>query len=619
MVKIFRKAIILLLSSIILGALLLTIVFLLPVSEQSGNAAASMQLLEKEGWYPGLPYVNAYDGSYGSQVNSGGVLDNFTDGIMISQASAARERNVLRQALEVQGYTYYWHGYIIILRPLLLLFDYAQIRVLNGLIQILLIVVMSCILYKKKGMRWSMLALTAYGLLMPMALSFSLQYSWVFYIGILGSIAVIRYRDYLSKNNRIYLLFMVLGLLTSYFDLLTYPLFTWGMPMIWWHVMGKDENTEKSRLWETVCGGLFWILGYAGMWGGKWVLGQFVLNINVIAEAWSEVRLRSGMMDNIDTGSISRWYPIVYNWKKYCNVQTVSILAGWFGWLGIRLARKKGRIECRKSPALLLIALSPFVWYLVLHNHTYIHAAFTYRIFVLSFTAVLAVLLIGVENRTEGIYYKWAGKLIPAAILLLAVTVMFADREDYWTHNGGAQSVQIELQPSDMVEQVIVPEYGRIQYMQLGLKADGELNGSFTIELYREEELCFEASLPAADVGDSGFYKVPMDINVKKGEAYRLCISMEDCDNTNTYVSLTNEGEFPLKEFKGCSVNYNENGSQLIGGIGYSRLPGLMKLLLDFLTQIGVYWAVYTAIAYALYMLHEKYGRRVSGVRKEKE
>lgn len=61
-------------------------------------------------------------------------MDNFTDGIMISQASAARERNVLRQALEVQGYTYYWHGYIIILRPLLLLFDYAQIRVLNGLI-----------------------------------------------------------------------------------------------------------------------------------------------------------------------------------------------------------------------------------------------------------------------------------------------------------------------------------------------------------------------------------------------------------------------------------------------------------------------------------------------------
>lgn len=64
-------------------------------------------------------------------------------------------------------------------------------------------------------------------------------------------------------------------------------------------------------------------------------------------------------------------------------------------------------------------------------------------------------------------------------------------------------------------------------------------------------------------------------------------------------------------QIKGCSVNYNENGSQLIGGIGYSRLPGLMKLLLDFLTQIGVYWAVYTAIAYALHMLHEKYGKSV--------
>lgn len=38
------------------------------------------------------------------------------------------------------GYARYWHGYLVVLKPLLLLLDYADIRILNMIVQLLLLV-----------------------------------------------------------------------------------------------------------------------------------------------------------------------------------------------------------------------------------------------------------------------------------------------------------------------------------------------------------------------------------------------------------------------------------------------------------------------------------------------
>lgn len=58
---------------------------------------------------------------------------------------------------------------------------------------------------------------------------------------------------------------------TSYFDFLTYPVASLGMPLIVWLLLHREENA-RARLARCCSCGLCWAFGYAGMWAGKWAL-----------------------------------------------------------------------------------------------------------------------------------------------------------------------------------------------------------------------------------------------------------------------------------------------------------------------------------------------------------
>ena len=68
----------------------------------------------------------------------------------------------------------------------------------------------------------------------------SLQYSPVFYISVISTLFV--FLKYDRYRERIFFIFLVSGMLTSFFDLLTYPLLTWGMPALWL-ILIKEEGT----------------------------------------------------------------------------------------------------------------------------------------------------------------------------------------------------------------------------------------------------------------------------------------------------------------------------------------------------------------------------------------
>ncbi|MDE5891874.1 MAG: hypothetical protein K2H45_03005, partial [Acetatifactor sp.] len=107
---------------VLLGALLLSMAFCFPVRED--YAAASYAVLDKEGWYPAAPIMSRSLDTYFHSLLPG-VLDNNTDSIMLYTALDQSEGNVLTRAMNMynaymqKNYSYYWHGYVIILRPLL--------------------------------------------------------------------------------------------------------------------------------------------------------------------------------------------------------------------------------------------------------------------------------------------------------------------------------------------------------------------------------------------------------------------------------------------------------------------------------------------------------------------
>ena len=252
--EMIKKSLILLAAGASLGTLLLTLAYMLPVS--SVKRDASIEILESEGWYPRATVTtSAMYTNFHSFLPD--VLDDSTDRIMLYTALDTMEGYPLVRAMnshsEYMGnYSYYWHGYVSILRPLLLLFDYSELRILNGICQGILVLLLAFIIGKEKGPGHVLMLGTSWLLLNPSALSLSLQYTWVFYIAFGGTLVLLRKRAYFSSGLCYVYFFIAMGMLTSYFDLLTYPLLTWGIPLLWWTVLGGHRE-EKSVAGHPSC------------------------------------------------------------------------------------------------------------------------------------------------------------------------------------------------------------------------------------------------------------------------------------------------------------------------------------------------------------------------------
>ena len=134
------------------------------------------------------------------------------------------------------------------MRGLLQIFDYYEIRILNGIFQGLLISVTAALIWKQKGVKYALALATSYWLLMPSALSQCLQYTWVYYVAFGALLVYLVKRKYWEKDNRYIFFFVVVGAVTNYLDLLTYPLLTWGLLAVWWLLMQDKEETAISYL-----------------------------------------------------------------------------------------------------------------------------------------------------------------------------------------------------------------------------------------------------------------------------------------------------------------------------------------------------------------------------------
>lgn len=161
-------------------------------------------------------------------------------------------------------------------------------------------------------------------------------------------------------------------MLTSYFDLLTYPLFTWGVPLVWWLVVDKSQEREWYWVKRVISSGFSWIAGYAVMWAAKWGIATIVLGRNIFESALNEVFFRSGILEDHVNVFQDRLQAIYINWKHYGNIPYFLLLVGWLLWW-IYCAIKKGWGGNTKRYAYFLVGISSVVWYLVLTNHTLGH------------------------------------------------------------------------------------------------------------------------------------------------------------------------------------------------------------------------------------------------------
>lgn len=565
-------------AGVLLGAILITLAYCIPVNQT--NAQKSIDSLEGEGWYPSATQLKSSLDTYFHSYLPG-VLDGATDGLMLEKATRQIEGNPLWEAMNMEGYTYYWHGYVVILRVLLLFMDYEQFRFLNCILQLMMMFFVAHFIWEKKGQRYALALLTSYFLMMPMAMFLSLQFSWIFYIAMALSL-LICYRHTWFTEKRIPYIFVIAGMLTSFLDLLTYPLYTWAFPLLLLILLSEDGQKALNYVKTVVVSGLGWILGYAGMWFGKWALAGWIVHRNVIQEAWKEVLFRSGSEESLNL--IARLEALYDNWKHYEYPLYTALLAIWLTWFIYKSLNGKTKIvRQEKNGAYLLITLSSFVWYFVLANHTLGHHFFTYRIWGVAITGILFLFCGSIaicKDNCSGrdriyTFCKWG------ILCILAVMLTLTAREDVSVLNGNVEYQEIELPKGEQIEEEFLPSFPRVKNFAMGIRTES-VKGQCIIEIRDDEKTLYELNWKLAELADTEYVQVPVDWNFKRDSNYRIVIHLEENEGP-VYLRFTKDNVNPMLELGVAKIGGDIISGQLTSGIVYSYRP-LSKYTLLFLT-----------------------------------
>ena len=394
----------------IVGYLLLVGVYFLPTELMEKNMRESVEIFCAEDNYPQLmEYKNSQ-------------LDNYTDGIMLLTASNPNHDNIWKAAINAERYrtsdtpvetildvysggmenpdnTYYaryWHGYLVSLKPLLMLFGYGQIREIMMFVQLGLFAVLLLIL-AKKDIKLTIPLFLMWIFLNPVATMMSLQFNTVWLITLVSMIAVVFIDDKINVKNAYtwMIFFMFVGVLTSYLDLLTYPLLTLGAPLALWFVLNLSKH-----LWVNLkcmaCFSAFWGIGYGVMWALKWVLGSLITGENVIGDAVEQVAYRTSSVVEDSVVTISKLaHELQYSARQYTWMLVLLLLGVYFVYRLIRMRK----FDVNMLIIFCAIAVFPLVWYLLMRNHSYGHHWFTYRELAISIYAISTCMLIHGEEQ----------------------------------------------------------------------------------------------------------------------------------------------------------------------------------------------------------------------------
>lgn len=193
-----------------------------------------------------------------------------------------------------------------------------------------------------------------------------------------------------NKNTGI--VFFIIGSITSFMDLLTEPLITLGLPLIIYILlMQRKRISLKQDIISFVKVCILWGLGYAFTWLMKWILVSTIYNRDIITNALQQARFRSTGMKQYGyltaVGKNLRFLsPIVIS----INLVLVIIYSI------IKLIKNRnGKINVKQNlyttiPFICLSVL-PFIWYLALRQHSYIHTFFTYKILIITIISIFII------------------------------------------------------------------------------------------------------------------------------------------------------------------------------------------------------------------------------------
>ena len=358
-IKQLKKYAALYIGVIVIYMAALLLVYAIPNSAVAENVKISQEYLELEGDNPLYIFFSPASRT-----------DNYSDKIIYEEVLKEDDHGILYNAMDNQDYARYWHGHSVYMRPLSVFFNILQIRyvLMAAFYGLVLLTLYNS--YRRFGLRVAIPLAVGFLMIYPNTVSTCLQLAAIFLVTMIFSNIIIRTYD--AKPERIGRIIFLCGSVANFFDLLTIPLLSFGIPLIFVLLMNKDAIKDQFLLMVRL--GIAWVLGYGGTWAAKWVIGTVVLHRSVIADALNPNMYRSNITNILPP------LPMALN---------IAILAALVVVAVVLLVRSSAARARMKELCLLPVAaLAPYAWYTVVLNHSCIHAFFTYRLQLITLVAL---------------------------------------------------------------------------------------------------------------------------------------------------------------------------------------------------------------------------------------
>lgn len=347
---------------------------LIPNSWVRNNVQKSREIINVESKYHEAYYVPG--------INWLAASDGYSDDIYLKEQIIDRSHNILYSAM-IPNYDRYWHGYSLFLRPLLIAFDLAKIRQILVISFMMLFAILIYLVIKHINMAVGLLLACAISLVNPPVIMISLQYSNMFLLTLSVAIALMVMLAKKRPNNEILLFFMVVGSLTSFFDLLTTPTITLGIPLLLWVAYRIQHQKTERLLKDVLLAGCIWFGGYIVAWAAKWLIGSLLLHKNIFLEASTKATYWSSDHSTIESRNVNALY-VLHQWIKRLVLARPLVFVGVIGFtVGlVNLLRNRKKIHIPywlNMLAIIIPTLIPIAWVTVVRQHSLEHQWFSYR------------------------------------------------------------------------------------------------------------------------------------------------------------------------------------------------------------------------------------------------
>lgn len=353
-------------------------------------------------------------------------IDHYADCITLSIAYELDESRPLQSAMTTSFYGYqttaintmllesvrddlsatteylrYWHGSAAAMRLLHLFWNIKTIYMFHAILMAAVSLILIILLFKngfrEEAVAYVLAMIIVSSWYVPLCLEYTYTFICMMVSAIIGFIFALKHKD-----QWLGLFFMITGMVTVYFDFLTTETLTLLIPLLLilrvWSRQGREEKWVYSLKF-----GIAWSAGYLGMWMMKWLTASIVLGENVMPYVTGHVSERiSGTVNGyqmtgntyIDTLllNLRNLFPYEYGLSGAVLVMVfvfvlivIPVVAG--------RVRLKEKVSCSNVALFVIIGLIPYVRFLVLHNHSYIHNFFTYRAQAATVMAICFVIL----------------------------------------------------------------------------------------------------------------------------------------------------------------------------------------------------------------------------------